>query len=160
MRLPKTLKGVVYIVAMFVALYLLLLAHDARADSEMRVQAGSAVLRGETPFLGLNVKWPDAGPGTTDWEAGFLLSGASDHRKHNPQAVTAYGMLVPNYGPFELGVGFAYTNNEWEYTCQGTFALMAGYMRSRWSLRWMHFSSAGSCLPNSGRDFIAAGWRF
>lgn len=152
-------KGVIVAIVVFVLLFLFLAFKDAKASS-LDFFAGSAMVKGATPAVGLNVKWPEAGPGTTDWEAGFLLSGQSEFRGDQPNTVSLYGMLVPNWNRFELGLGFAYHNNDWAYTCQETFALMAGYRLEHLSIRWQHFSSAGSCKPNPGRDFLLIGWRF
>lgn len=153
-------KPVVYAIVIFVLLLLAFFAIPSRG-SELAVEGGSAVVRGETPALGLNLRWPQQGPARTDWEAGFLLSGQSDHNRDNPNAFTLYGMLVDGYKNFEMGLGFAYTNTEWEYTCQETAALMARWrFTPRLTVQWRHFSSAGSCKPNAGRDFATVMWRF
>lgn len=160
-KLFNNQKAVVIAIVVFVAFLLWLFAIPARAESELRVEAGSAMVRGETPALGLEVRWPLAGPVGTDWEAGFLLSAQSTHRRENPNAFTAYGMIVDGWRRFELGLGFAYTNVDWEYACRETAALMARYRASaRLAVQWRHFSSAGSCRPNAGRDFLTASWRF
>jgi hypothetical protein len=159
-KLFDNAKPVLATIVIFVLMFLLFASRDARADSELTFDVGSAMVRGYTPTIGLNVRWPEAGPGRMDWEAGFHLSGQSTNKQENPNAFTLYGMLVPNWGPVELGLGFAYTNTPWEYTCQETAALMAGYRYKRVTLRWYHYSSAGSCKPNAGRDFLKLGWRF
>ena len=163
MKLPKLLNNegaTLAAIALFVALFIWAAARDAKAESVLTLDGGSAMVRGYTPTLGFNVKWPEAGPARTDWEAGFHLSGQSRHHRDNPNAFTLYGMLVPNVGPVELGFGFAYTNVAWEYACKETTALMAGYRHARWTLRWYHYSSAGSCTPNAGRDFLKIGRSF
>lgn len=153
-------KQVVYLIALFVALLLYFFSLESRG-SELSVEGGSAYVRGETPYMGLNVRWPRQGPANTDWEAGFILSGQSSYHRDNPNAVTLYGMIVDGYGPFEIGLGFAYTNVDWEYTCRETFALKMGWRFSdRLYAGVKHFSSAGSCKPNAGRDFIGVSWRF
>lgn len=158
MKLPK--KPAFYIVAVFVIVLLTFLSIQARA-AEIGVETGSAMLRGETATLGLNINWPLAGPKNTDYEIGFLLSGGSTHRRANDPAFTGYAMIVDGYKKFEIGFGFAYTNSEWEYTCNGTATLMLRWRFSpRVTAQWHHFSSAGSCRPNAGRDFLTVGWRF
>lgn len=164
-RLNRTM---VALVAIFVLLFLLFAARDAFAgDSEFSFQGGYAALRGETPAIGLNLRWPEAAPGGMDWEAGLLLSGTSAYKdRDNSNVATVYGMLVPNWGPFEMGLGLAYhsSGEVWNYTCAETFALMLGMRVQRVTLRWMHFSSGGTCKPNVGRDFplvgLTFGWRF
>jgi len=162
MRLLKLPTKAAIGVGLFVLALLLFFALSGRGDaSELDLEVGSAMLRGETPALGLHVRWPRQGPVNTDWEAGLLLSGSSTHRQDNGNAATWYGMLVDGYKRVELGLGWAWTNAPWEYTCQSTFALMARYRATdRIALQWRHFSSAGSCKPNAGRDFLTAAWRF
>lgn len=153
-------KKVVYIIAAFVAALLFLFSVKSRG-SDLYVEGGSAMLRGETPALGLNINFPRAGPVNTDYEVGFLLSGESTHYRGNANAFTGYGLIVDGYKNFEMGLGFAYTNVEWEYTCQLTAALMARWrFTPRIAAQWRHFSSAGSCKPNAGRDFLTVSWRF
>jgi hypothetical protein len=153
-------KGVVYVIIAFVVLLLLLFATKSRG-SELTFEGGSAMVRGYTPALGLNINFPRAGPVNTDYEVGFLLSGQSTHHKNNPNAFTGYGLIVDGYKNFEMGLGFAYTNVAWEYTCQTTAALMARWrVTPKIAVQWRHFSSAGSCKPNAGRDFLTASWRF
>ena len=153
-------KGVVAAIVIFVLLLLTLFSIKARG-SELTFEGGSAMVRGETPVIGLNVRWPRQGPVNTDWEAGFLLSAQSEEKRENPNAFTGYGLIVDGYKNFEMGLGFAYTNVEWEYSCQLTAALMARWrFGQRMALQWRHFSSAGSCKPNPGRDFLTWSWRF
>jgi hypothetical protein len=153
-------RSAVYAIVVFVLILFTLFAIKARA-SDLYVEGGAALVRGETAALGLNINWPQQGPAHTDWEAGFLLSGTSEYYRENPNAITLYGMLVDGYKNFELGLGFAYTNVEWEYTCQETFALMARWrFTPRLAAQWRHFSSAGSCKPNAGRDIATISWRF
>ena len=153
-------KKVVVAIVVFVLIFLFMAWQSARADSEFNLYGGSAVVKGFTPALGATIKWPEAGPGVMDWEAGFLLSGESEFRGKQPNTISVFGMLVPKWKRLETGLGFAYHNNAWSYSCQETFALMAGYRGENLSVRWMHFSTAGSCKPNPGRDFLVAGWRF
>lgn len=167
MKLFNNPKPVVYLIWIFVLVLLAFFALHARKanahenGSNLFVEGGSAMLRGETPTLGLSVNWPEHGPVNTDWEAGFLLSGTSQHYRDNPNAFTLYGLIVDGYKNFEMGIGFAYTNVEWEYTCKETAALMARWrFTPRIAAQWRHFSSAGSCKPNAGRDFLTVSWRF
>lgn len=153
-------KAMVALIVLFVAALMILFSIKARA-SDLLFEGGSAIVRGETPVIGLQVRWPQAGPVNTDWEAGFLLSAQSEHKRSNPNAFTGYGLIVDGYRNFEMGLGFAYTNVEWEYSCQLTAALMMRWRFSdRIAAQWRHFSSAGSCKPNPGRDFITLSWRF
>ena len=160
MKLFNNEKPVIIAITVFVLLLLLAFSCTSRG-AELRVEAGSATVRGETPAIGLELRWPLAGPVNTDYEVGFLLSGTSTNRQENPNAFTGYGMIVDGWKKAELGLGFAYTNADWEYTCNLTAALMARYrFTERVAVQWRHFSSAGSCDPNAGRDFATISWRF
>lgn len=160
MKLLGNKWPVVVVVTIFVLAALFLYSRESRG-SDLSFEAGSAIVRGETPVVGLAVNFPRAGPVNTDYEVGFLLSGTSTERESNPNAFTLYGLLVDGWKNFEMGMGFAYTTVEWEYTCQTTFALMARWrFTDRIAVQARHFSSGGSCDPNAGRDFLTASWRF
>lgn len=140
-------------IVVFVLLLLALFALKSRG-SELQVEGGAAVLRGWAPVLGLSIQWPDAGPVGTDYEAGFNLIGESTYNDEDVtnQAVW-YGMVWDGYRAIELGIGAAYFNIESPYTCQFTFALGARWrVTERVAMQWRHYSTAGSCRPNVGRD--------
>jgi hypothetical protein len=148
----------------FVVAFLVLLAVHPRscAASELSVEGGAAMLRGMTPTLGLDIRWPGAGPVGTDYELGFNLIGDSQwDGQYSPNALTLHGMLWDGYGPLEMGLGFAYTTVPQVYHCQTTFALGARWrLTDRLALSWRHFSSGGSCDPNTGRDLAVVSWKF
>lgn len=152
------------LVALFlIAVIVFLSCFPQKAEgSEVRIEAGSAMLRGWTPALGFSGYFEDAGPGYTDLEGGIILLGESTHRKE-PQSNTGtvYGMAWANAGPrFQLGIGLAYTQGTQTYICDTTFALGARYQpTSRLSIQWRHFSSADTCQPNTGRDLLTVSWR-
>lgn len=161
MRLLRNPKGSLYLVAAFVILLLVLFARHSRA-SELQLEGGAAVLRGSTPALGLSIQWPDHGPIGTDYELGFMLIGDGTHDgKDFGNQVAWYGMLWDGWKAVELGIGAAYFNVPSPFTCQTTFALGARWRISkRFSTQWRHFSSGGSCQPNSGRDLATLSYRF
>jgi hypothetical protein len=151
------------LVALFlIALIGFLSCFSQKAEgSDLRVEAGSAMLRGWTPTLGFSANYIDAGPGYTDLEAGILLVGESEHRGE-PQSNTGtlYGMVWSSAGPVDLGIGVAYTQGVQTYTCDTTFALGARYRPTRrLTVQWRHFSSADTCQPNTGRDLLTVSWR-
>jgi hypothetical protein len=160
-RLFKNPKQAVYWIVGFVVLLLILFSVESRG-SELRFEAGQAIFKGHTPTVGMNLKWREAGPVRTDYEAGFHLIGSSDHpgKEGSPNSFTLYGQLVDGYRWFELGLGFAFTNVDNLYHCRFTANMMAGLTWERLTLRWYHNSSAGSCRPNTGRDLLKLGWRF
>ena len=162
--IPKKLRIVIYII---VIAFLAFIAWDSRADEPIAsFTGGYAALRGGTPAIGINVRWPESGPGTSDWEIGLLRTGSSAHYRDNRPVSTVYGMLVGHAGMFDLGLGLAHHESDptWEYTCADTYVLAAG-LRWQWlRARWYHFSSGGSCIPNAGRDIpmlqLDLTWRF
>ena len=160
MRLFNNPKAVTVAVLLFVGLLILLWSRHSRA-SDLILEGGSAMLRGETPTLGVNLRWPSAGPVNTDYELGFNLVGESDHYRQNSNVIIVHALLVDGWRAFEAGLGFYGQNVAQEYNCQFGFQLMARWRFSqRLAAQWRHFSSAGSCLPNAGRDLLTLGWRF
>jgi hypothetical protein len=161
MRLFRNPKGAVYGILAFAVLLLMLFAMQARAEQTLQFEAGAAVLRGETPAIGLTIGCPGCGPVGTDYEYGFDLVGDSHEYSESPNAIGPRVMIVDGYKRASLGLGFQWWNVETEYTCQFTFALMARYRISdRFALQWRHSSSAGSCRPNYGRDLVMLSFRF
>jgi len=154
-------KKVVYLIAAFVAVLLLLFAIKSRG-SELTVEGGSAMIRGETPALGLNIQWLQAGPVGTDYELGFNLIGQSRYQGNDvTNQIVWHAMLWDGYKRAELGIGAAYFNVPSPYACQFDFTLGARWrFTDHISAQWRHYSSAGSCTPNVGRDLLTFGWRF
>jgi hypothetical protein len=153
-------KGSVIAIVIFVALLVTLFSVKARSE-ELYISGGSAVVRGETPTLGFNIAWKEQGPVNTDYELGFYLIGESDYYQHNSNQIVVYGNLVDGYKKFEAGIGFAWFNNQSEYTCTETFSLLARWrFTDRFHVQAHHFSSAGTCRPNKGRDLLTFGFRF
>ena len=161
MRLFRNPKSSLYLIAAFVIVLLVLFARHSRA-SELQLEGGAAVLRGYTPALGLSIQWPDKGPVGTDYELGFLLVGDGTYNDVEfSNQVAWYGMLWDGYRAVELGIGAAYFNVESPFTCQFTFALGARWrITKRLSTQWRHFSTGGSCDPNSGRDVLSVAFTF
>lgn len=161
MRLFRNSPRTVIAIVAFVLALLALFAVRARAEQTLAVEAGAAVLRGETPAVGLTIGCPRCGPVGTDYEFGFDLVGDSHEYSESPNAIGPRVMLVDGWRRAELGIGFQWWNVETGYTCQFTFALMARWRFSeRIATQWRHSSSAGSCRPNYGRDLLAVSFRF
>ena len=75
--------------------------------------------------------------------------------------IQVHAQIVDGWKRAEMGLGFYYQNVPQEYSCQFGFHLLARYrVTERISVQWRHSSSAGSCLPNAGRDLVTVGWRF
>lgn len=166
-RLFRNPRPAVYAIFAFVLVLLGLFAVKARADQTLAVEAGSAMLRGETPTLGFTIACKGCGPVETDYEYGFELIGTSSHYQDNPNVIQLHAQIVDGWKNFEMGLGFFGTNIEHEYTCRFGFHLLARLRRpSHWwgwlpdSAQYRHSSSAGSCKPNAGRDLLTLGWTF
>lgn len=159
-KLIRNPKPVMAVIAVFVVLLITLFSCESRA-SELRLEAGSAVLRGETPTLGFTVAYPQAGPVNTDYEFGFTLIGESSHYTDNPNQIQLHANLYDSWKRVGLGFGFYWQNVQNEYTCTFGFHLIARYhLSERATVQWRHSSTAGSCRPNAGRDLVTVGWRF
>lgn len=149
-----------WLVVLFVVAFLTFLALPARAEQRLEVEAGSAVVRGAAPVLGLTWSCPGCGPVGTGYELGFDLIGqkATGAERNNIQV---RGALVDAVGPVELGLGLFTQNNPDPYVCAWGFHLLARYrFTDRLAIAWRHSSSADSCQPNTGRDLLAVAWRF
>lgn len=161
-KLFNNKTGVLVGIVIFVIALLLFFATPARSE-ELYFDAGSAIVRGETPTVGFTIVWKEEGPVKTDYELGFNLIGESTDRIKHPNQIVVHGSIVDGYKNFEMGLGFAYflNNEEFYYTCKETFTLMARWrFSSRFHIQARHFSSAGSCRPNKGRDLLTFGYRF
>ena len=161
MRLFRNARGTVIAILVFVVALLVLFAVRARAEQTLAVEAGAAVLRGQTPAIGLTVGCPQCGPVGTSYEFGFDLVGDSHDYGESPNAIGPRVMLVDGWKQAELGLGFQWWNVETGYTCQFTFALLARWrFTDRLAAQWRHSSSAGSCRPNVGRDLLTVSYGF
>lgn len=150
-----------YIVVAFVIAIVVFFAMPARADQALYFEGGSAMLRGETPTLGFNVKCALCGPADTDYEYGFELIGESSHYRDNPNVIQLRAQIVDGWRNLELGLGFYYQSQPTEYVCQFGFHLLARWrFTERIAVQWRHSSSSGSCKPNAGRDLLTLGWKF
>jgi hypothetical protein len=161
MRLFNNPWQVVIAIVIFISLFLFLLSKEARSE-EIYFDAGSAVVRGYAPTIGMNIAWKEEGPKKTDYELGFKLIGESEFDGVDQRnQFVVHGMLVDGWKNAEMGVGFAYFNVPSDYACQFTFSLLARYrFTERIHMQAHHFSTAGSCRPNYGRDLLTVGWRF
>ena len=161
MRLFRNSKGTVAAILVFVAALLVLFAVRARAEQTLAFEAGAAMLRGQTPAIGLTIGCPQCGPVGTSYEYGFDLVGDSHEYSESPNAIGPRVMIVDGWRRAELGLGFQWWNVETGYTCQFTFALLARWRFSeRVAAQWRHSSSAGSCRPNTGRDLLTVSYGF
>ena len=155
--LPKVVRWTVYTV--IVAL-LVLFAIESRGE-DLYFDAGSAIIRGETPTIGFNIVWHEKGPLRTDYELGMNMIGDSEFRGHNSNQFVVHGMLVDGYKQFNLGLGLAYFNVPSNYNCQFSTSLLARWrFNDHWHIQHHHFSSGGSCKPNVGRDLLTVGYKF
>ena len=127
MRLFRNPKGAVYGIIAFVAAAADAVRDQARAEQTLQFEAGAAVLRGETPAIGLTIGCPGCGPVGTNYEFGFDLVGDSHDYSESPNSIGPRVMMVDGYKKLALGLGFQWWNVETGYTCQFTFALMARY---------------------------------
>ncbi len=160
-RLFRNRKSSRYAIVVFVVALAVLFAIKARAEQTLELEAGAAILRGETPTLGFNIACKECGPVRTDFEYGFELIGSSEHYRDNPNVIQLHAQLVDGWKRAEIGLGFYYLSNSQEYVCQFGFHLMARYRFSeRIALQLRHSSSAGSCTPNAGRNLATIAVRF
>lgn len=160
-RLFRNHKSALYLIGAAILVLLVLWSVHARAEQTFEFEAGSAMLRGETPVIGLTIACKECGPVNTDYEFGFDMIGSSHHYRDNPNVIQVRAQLIDGWKRFEMGLGFYYQNIPSEYVCQFGFHLLARYrLAERLALQWRHSSSGSSCRPNAGRDLLTASWRF
>ena len=160
-RNPRPARIAIGAFVVLLIILFLVSAKKAHAEQAIVLEGGSAMLRGETPVLGINWRCLECGPIGTAWEAGFDLIGSSEYYKSNSNVIQLHAQIVPNYKRFGMGIGFFYQNVPTEYVCQFGFHLLARYdISQHFSMQWRHSSSAGSCTPNAGRDLLTVGYRF
>lgn len=153
-------KPVIYAIVVFVVGLLLLFSCESRAAQTLEFEAGSAMLRGETPTMGFTIACKECGPVRTDYEFGFELIGQSSYYRSNPNVIQLHAQIVDGWKKFEMGLGFFGTNVAHEYTCRFGFHMLARYrFTDRFAVQWRHSSSAGSCKPNAGRDILSVALR-
>lgn len=158
----RVVIGIIVFVAALIALFSVISRADAHENRQtLTLEAGRAVIRGETDVLGFTVACKLCGPAGTDYEYGFELIGQSEFYNKNPNVIQLHAQIVDGWRRFEMGLGFYAMNNRQEYVCPFGFHLLARWrFTERIALQWRHSSSAGSCRPNAGRDLLTAGWRF
>jgi hypothetical protein len=136
------------------------------AEPVMEPEVGATVLHGSrAATLGASVRWPKAGPGTTDWECGLFVIDEYHYRgSAQPRQAVANCLLVAHIikKRFDFGAGAAYLyNTDAINGSRLNFALLAQYrVTDRLTISWRHWSNAGIVLPNVGRDVVLVGWNF
>lgn len=141
-------------------------ATNCRADETspyVQLGMGSAIVRGPAPVLDLTVVYPHRVKDAS-YEFGTTLIAESSFREVQQRNNFAFhASIVDGFGRFDVGLGAAYLQNTDEYNGSNlNFHLILQYQVKTIpvTLRWQHFSNAGTRLPNRGRDMLIAYWRF
>lgn len=131
-------------------------------DSYVQMGIGSTIVRGQAPVIDLQLAYPGAGPKDATIEVGATIIGASNFRGYDqPNNFAFSAAVLDGFGGFDVGIGAAYLQNVDSYNGSHlNFKLILGYHWDRVSVRWSHFSNAGTVYPNKGRDWINVYWRF
>jgi hypothetical protein len=155
----NTQIGVAIIVVLFVAG----LATTCRGESYVQFGVGSTILRGETSVIDLAVVNPN-GPGDSSLLFGATLIGESTlYGLDMPPQIAWRAQIIEGFGRFDVGLGVAWMRNTDIYNCSGpSFALSLEYRFKALPITAsaLHFSNAGSCRPNKGRDMVTVSWAF
>lgn len=149
-----------YVLVAFVLVLIAAFATQCRAG-DLKLEAGSAIVRGETPAIGFVKSWRNRGVGDYQYECGFGLVGSSTYndRPQRNQGV-AECLLVDGFGRFDIGAGLAAQSSGDAYNTMVNFSLLLRWrITDRLSLAYRHRSNAGTGTPNLGRDVILVGWR-
>lgn len=72
-----------------------------------------------------------------------------------------HGQRIVEYKMAEIGIGAAYFQNTNRALGKNlTWSLSIGLGGDHWSVRFRHFSNAGSGSPNLGQDLLTLGYKF
>lgn len=149
-----------YVLLAFVALLIAAFATQCRAEG-VRLEIGSALVRGETPVLGFYRSWRNRGVGDYAYECGLGIVGESTY-KGAPQRNQGFAecLIFDGFGRFDIGLGLAAQSSSDVYNTRTNFALMLRWrLTERLALTLRHRSNAGTGDPNLGRDLLLVGWR-
>jgi hypothetical protein len=166
-----------------VALYIMVAAfvigmvtHCATAKgAELEVVTGSTVVRGPTGVLGMNLRFPGIIANYGTLNAGFDIIGQSNWCSggrtgpecfNNNQAAVHVQAVAPLKFDFDLGIGVAKLQHKDNYN-SGPINFSLSLEHPVWKKLWpnvfwryQHFSCAGTCSPNEGRDMLLVAYRF
>ena len=183
---PLLVQIVLYIMVAF--FFFSLLTHCGRAhadeapiaqyqktDLQLDIFGGSTVVRGPTGVIAMNLRFPAVIAHYADLSVGFDIIGESTWCPaggtgsscfNNNQAIVHAQVVSPLKYGFELGIGVAHIQHEDNYN-SGSIDFSLSLQRQLWARKWpnaywryQHFSCAGTCSPNEGRDMILVGYRF
>lgn len=129
-------------------------------------QVGSAVIRGYTPAIGIEGNFPLPITRFKSYvEVGMLDVGTSNfngvHYENN--LIWRSVFLVNVVGGLDAGIGASYMDNPYPYNGTKTNAALELAYRFKsvpLTLKYEHFSDAGSVEPNYGRDILFVSYRF
>jgi hypothetical protein len=156
----KTQSGVAVVLLLLIAAFA---TNCARADDNyVQMGLGSTIMRGPAPVIDLQLVYPDLGPKDARVEFGATIIGASNYGGvDQPNNFAFSAAVVDSLGGFDVGLGAAFLQNTDKYNGSHlNFKLILGYRWDWGSIRWSHFSNAGTVKPNLGRDWINLNWEF
>lgn len=161
MALFRNPKKVIYIIAVFVALFVAAAATRCHG-SELNFGAGVTVARGVAPLIDVSLTARHGAPGDAHWQGFLTLVGDSTYAgREQPNQAALGGMLVDGFGPVEIGLGVAFLQNLDAYNgSHANFSLQLAYRWRNLAFAYRHWSNAGTVRPNLGRDFAILSWGF
>jgi hypothetical protein len=158
---PKTQAAIIGFILLFV-----LGAACAKAEPNFVAGGGPTLVRGAAAVANVAIEFPDAGPGTSDYEFGAVfIGGSTSDGKDQPNNFAWYGLLIHDIKSLRVGLGPAYLQNTDNFNGSHlNFALMLGY-QPKWAPNWdvrldLHFSNGGTTDVNKGRDMFLVRYRF
>ena len=150
-------------IGLFIAAFLLFFAVAQCHGAVLEFEAGSAIVRGPTPAIGMKVIVPGVISHVGDAACGLAIIGQSTyHYANQPNQIAVGCQVLANLSRLTLGIGVAKLQNDDAYN-SGTmnFNLTAQVRLTRQlGIAYNHFSNAGSHMPNLGRDLLVLTWRF
>lgn len=152
-------------VVLFLALAAWMFSQDANAaDTAFEIAPGTAFIgssRYTGAYFALEERLKDKyalGVGLTTELT--CVNKCRDGDSPNNQFI--YAQRVVSKGKFELGLGVSYWHKQTPAWNSNTpYALSIGWnFNDHASIKWRHFSTAGSSSTNRGLDLVTFGWRF
>ena len=159
-------------IALLVILFVIIscLAYKKAHGADLQISGGTAVIRGPTEVVGLDVIQPGVVAGFGDLGCGFNLVAESkwsapaelySSNYTNKQQLFAHCDVYVNFNRLSLGVGIAEIQHDDAYNSGRVNLSLSASVRV-WkdlSVKWQHYSNSDTSYPNYGRDLLLLSWR-
>lgn len=162
MKLPfKNPKPVVWAIVLFLCAFFYAVYSEAKEQTFLEI--GGGVLSGEySDSTAIAVTERFKGK----YDLGFILiSDQTCYCSKGPSPMSSYfityAQRITTFKNWEFGIGLAHASETNRVIGQERMFTLSLYRNiGNWSIRWRHFSNAGTHERNTGQDVISVGYRF